>query len=377
MLLRTFFEPIERVFLPILFSELANYLPFAVNSIILMYYFWKKKTSRGLLYVLLFCSCLFLFSILRDVEVFSKNKEIIAFSFYSVVVLFSSFYLPRVEKFFSYIKYLMYFAVLLTPLLFIIYFNAWHYKIEYDYMLLGTALTPLCNYFIFDYKIRGKKTSIVMFLVYLVLILLFCNRGALILSTVAFLIVFLSLKGKYKIRLFVEMVVVVVLSLVFLRFTPLNIDQLNSSSRTLTKIFNHSITTDSGRSKYTDLSLEYIKQNVWSGVGIEESRGIIFNGLNLKHIDSAYPHNIFLEIILQYGCVIGIPMIGLGVLLIIRVILVARGNMHFLFVFLYFLITFLFRLFVSGSYLIDFGLPLTIGVAFKIITENKRMHYES
>ncbi len=162
--------------------------------------------------------------------------------------------------------------------------------------------------------------------------------------------------------LFVAIIVIVVffyreISLFFISVS----EELNFSTRIFQKILEGAFLESSGRDAITEHTLELIRQHPMFGVGMLNERVYIANELNsFTDVEGFYPHNIFLELLVQFGIPIGTILIGaLVALLGIQPLLIKSVEKKR--VFLLFLFVGLLPLFVSASYLNSVNFYLLLG----------------
>lgn len=126
------------------------------------------------------------------------------------------------------------------------------------------------------------------------------NRGSLA-AIAVFIMLYVVFCTETKRKLKLITILLCVLILVYSAFRPENLmrlegvlEQFGIRSRNLSKLLDSTM-TDSGRDAGYDIALNCIKEGNWFGLGIGGDQVLVGN----------YPHNILLELMLQYGNVFG------------------------------------------------------------------------
>lgn len=183
------------------------------------------------------------------------------------------------------------------------------YDLNFGYNLLLPVCTFLCG------GLRNKRVpDLLIAAIGVVMILLGGARGPL-LGIIIFCVLYIMMttaESKHKIRNI--LLVLLVGGGLFIYYRPiLNLfatvlDSLNISSRTITKLLEGSISEDNGRSEIWDGAINMIKANPF-GYGAMGAR----NGLYRIHY-VGHPHNFFIEILIDYGVILG-PIVLAAMLL--------------------------------------------------------------
>jgi len=141
---------------------------------------------------------------------------------------------------------------------------------------------------------------------------------------------------------------------------------------------------DSGRRMFFEVGIDIIKKHPLFGVGIAKDKTIIktkiteinparYSGYPVK---AFYPHNLMIELLVQFGIPLGIIIFSGFVYLIIRAGLISYGETSF-FLLTIFISSYIIRLAFSGSYLSYSNyFLLVLGLCVTII-ENKRLQAAS
>lgn len=174
------------------------------------------------------------------------------------------------------------------------------YSVSFGYDVLPFALT-------FTYSaLKNKKLiDIVSAIICMVLILAGGSRGPIICIGI-FAGLYITKVFQQSRKKFFYLLLVVVLTVTLLMTYEyilvgigLIIERLGLSSRFITKLLSGEITEDSGRSRLWNMAIEMIKTNPL-GYGALGSRHVI-----VPYIIAGYPHNVILEILIDYGVFIG------------------------------------------------------------------------
>lgn len=247
-------------------------------------------------------------------------------------------------------------------------------NMEISYSILPLMLMSL--YMLF--KGKNKIRSIIYFVFSLILVVIVGSRGPL-LCLLSFITLILIINVKKTIKYFIPIILGFVIVIVNFQ-TILNIsikilEENNLSSRTLYKLKEHTIMTDTGRNKIQNVVKEQINSNwlVGSGIGGERIKvnEKIYN--MQKDMNSCYPHNIILEVYSNYGIIIGTFII---LIISIRIIYFNKNrSMEGKNVLAFFFSCEVIRLLVSSSYLRSPIFFIFLGILF--YKKEKRYNYDS
>lgn len=180
------------------------------------------------------------------------------------------------------------------------------YSVSFGYEVLPFAL--VYTHLFLKYK---KKSDMVAAIICVAMMLMGGSRGCILFFGLFFVIyIFRALsaaKHKFRDAMLVAFVCVLLYNLYDIILLGLSnvISELGFSSRFIDTLLNGSVTADSGRSIIWDTTLQMIKDNPF-GYG---AMGTRFKLTSL--IDPGYPHSLVLEILVDYGVIIG------GILLIL------------------------------------------------------------
>ena len=127
-------------------------------------------------------------------------------------------------------------------------------------------------------------------------------------------------------------------------------DMLGLKSRTLVLLINGDINSDSGRGDIYNVMIDKLSESPYIGYGLFGDRVIG---------DGSYCHNIFLELMVDFGCFI--PIVFLLIFSTALVLILPKFKKNEFMFFVLLLLSSIFPLCLSSSYLIDFRFPLFIG----------------
>lgn len=160
--------------------------------------------------------------------------------------------------------------------------------------------------------------------------------------------------------------VVLVLGVLFVAVLPVFVDFLSSvglQSRTLTMLNEGEISSDSGREVIYRVCLNAIRDHLLFGVGLFGDRVLL---------EGSYCHNFFIEVLLDFGVLLGLAIILVLIWLFLnslRVTKVKNRDLLMIFTFGSFL-----PYMVSGSYLVSNNVALWIGLMLFLSVTYKNVH---
>ena len=229
---------------------------------------------------------------------------------------------------------------------------------QYDGYLILPAAVILADYFVR----RRRISSLLLFLVSVGLLLAAGARGPL-LAVLLFLltrtavalrrrplaVVALVVAGGALAQWF-NLIVPAVLRVVAKAFQAQGL-----STRVLERLIDGNFLQDKARASLAEFSWRYILNHPVAGVGIARDRLLLANAMGERDpamFEGWYPHNIILEMLLQYGVFLGTALLGTLTVLVVKAVLngsePAMGRVVLVFVGIG-----LWPLLVSGSYLIS------------------------
>lgn len=223
------------------------------------------------------------------------------------------------------------------------------YSMSFSYYLLLPALFFLN---------QRKYIYNLGFIIICIMMLLFGSRGAFLIS-ISYLFISTSFftNSKLSVKL---LFIVFIISFFYIDLFEVAIfieDTFNISSRTLSMMLSGNITSDSGRfDLYTKLWTDILENPIFG-------KGIFGDRVLLSFLDGeVYSHNIFLEILHNFGFVVG----GAFILIMLKHTLVVYFKLksEYKGVFSVLVFSNLTPLFFSGSYLTSFWFGLYLGTIY-------------
>ncbi len=245
-------------------------------------------------------------------------------------------------------------------------FNAGMLQATYSQYIAYLVLPATCILVAALFR-RFNIADVIVAIISMIFLLMTGARGPVVIaiSFVFAMICLMPMKKIKKVSLGVVFVGAIVVVVLFYREIALFLisvsEELNFSTRIFQKILEGGFLDSSGRDAITEHTLELIRQHPMFGVGMLNERVYIANELNsFTDVEGFYPHNIFLELLVQFGIPIGTVLIGaLFALLGIQPLLIKSVEKKR--VFLLFLFIGLLPLFVSASYLNSVNFYLLLG----------------
>ena len=228
---------------------------------------------------------------------------------------------------------------------FIVFFrDVSHLREYFSYMEYSYNVIPFvaCSWVLF--RKESSYGQLLIFFITTVCVVLYGSRAAL-LCLILFVLIFEIFVNKgYKRKILIA-------SAIFLFIMMANIaeilatilfldDDLLSNSYIITRLTNGSLFSSDGRDDIYRHSMNYISSMGLEIHGFFGDR-VVNNGI--------WPHNIFLELIMQFGWLVG-PILCMVLIYIIFRSLMSRGNFI---ISLFIVTTFLGRYWFSGSYLLE------------------------
>ena len=151
---------------------------------------------------------------------------------------------------------------------------------------------------------------------------------------------------------------------------------LNMSTRILDRLKDNSFFIDNARMDLIKTSIEAIKQNFIIGIGAINDRQYLNDRVNLaEYAIGSYPHNIILEILMNYGVFIGTAILSALSFMFYKIYNIGRNNVAIMSSFFTFLTIGLIPLFVSSSYIDDINFYVLLGFGFSVLKNYKIFPY--
>lgn len=345
------------IIVPSPFRSLLSNLPYVLCLLCFLYAITilnKKMSNR---FILIFISYILFFSyiVLRDLNLYMSDTQFIPYFIYSLIIFISFSMIDFSDNFFLSTRSIFIVFVILTPVLLWFYVSQSRLGINFDYMFFGQAITPIGIFYIFQWKYSKKNSfkEFFIYLMYIAIILLFCNRGSLLWIILACMYIYITLSVHKKFQLFFITFII----FIGLLFSISKVDF--SGSRTIMKFLDNSIISDSGRSLYYTNAKRIITEHPFFGIGVFSSRAYLQDSIGLPIFTSAYPHNFFLEVFMQFGLVF--PLFIFFLLWLFFYIQLYNSKEYSVDFFFYIFIAYGLRLLLSGSYLYDFSVSMLLG----------------
>lgn len=344
----------------------------------------------GRLYTITLNIFLLVLSLLLEIRKNNTRECIILFSIY--VLFFLNYALvPNNSKFYVETSMLLVYFIYLPIVIFCIRrITSWNYIFEVlkPYCFIAAAISVFIvfysdvsqfreffSYMEYSYNVIPfaacswisfrKYNSIAHFILFLIIfacVILYGSRAAL-LCLILFVFMFEIYANKgYKRKLLVIssvfLVAVIANIAEFLAYTSLLEDDVFSNSYIVSRLTSGSLFSSDGRDDIYNRSIHYI-----SSIGIEIQGFFGDRPVN----NGVWPHNIFLELIMQFGWFIGPVLCMALVYIIIKSLFVKEYFVISLFI----IITFLGRYWFSGSYLIEGKFWLSLISLITIINKGR------
>ena len=244
--------------------------------------------------------------------------------------------------------------------------------LENDDMEAAYRMLPSIRYLIYYASVKKQVVYIAIAGVLSTVILIFGTRGPIVcmLVYVALLTIYYSFKSRNLKKLLILLIIFAIVLSIFI-FDSLFIEVTSVLSKAFekigfsTRIFNFiiegDITASKGRESLAKQAVEAIIENPMWGYGITADRAMF----------GIYPHNMFLEILCQYGIVFGSLLIITMLVITVIALLKSRKNTRS-FTFGLMLVSIVFvKLMISSTYTIEPLLFFMMGY-FVLILRKKR-----
>lgn len=237
-----------------------------------------------------------------------------------------------------------------------------HYSMTFGYNLLIPSCIIFYNY------IRYKKLECLLYgIVFFICILLRASRASFICLIIFIVLAYIMIekekvKSTKKTRIIILLTVIILVLINFRNITTL-LSYIFPSSRTLT-LMSSNISFDSGRSEIKSIYLESIKLHPLKFNGIFSDRIYYANMMGSKYNITDYPHNFLIELLYQYGFIIGFTFLCMIFFKIVKSISICNKTNHYelLSLTLILFVSGFIKLFFSASYLVTVEFYLLIGV---------------
>ncbi|OUO28892.1 hypothetical protein B5F87_06565 [Eubacterium sp. An3] len=210
-----------------------------------------------------------------------------------------------------------------------------------------------------------------------ILLLLCATRGPILLYAIFMILQLPLIERKYR-YLYIGLLLAVIilfispLGMILVEVISLLLNNLGFSTRIIDLLLTGDLTYDNGRNWLYDATFAMIEAQPWRGNGIFSDRratgaiGIGENGIGI------YVHNIIYEFWCDFGYILGTALLVIIAFGILKTLKKHKTNINFKVIFLIFVISYMGKLFMSSSFLIEPGFWLCIGVCFEGMRNEKR-----
>lgn len=325
-----------------------------------------KRISNLILFIMITFLVIILFNYILYPDNF-KYIDIVSivfsvFSFFSFIFYTS---LKNKDIFFILFIQSVYIQSFFSILYFLsIYFNnTFFYSMSYSYYIF-----PLLLLLIWKMFKSFKIIDLFLFLLNLMFLIIIGSRGPLVAVMIFLIILFVNkiIKFRNKSQFLINVSLVTFLFLLIININKIIIYLINIlsnhgiKSRAISLFLDPSADFSSGRDILYYYTLNYINKRPILGYGILGDRKVLH----------AYPHNIFLELLMQYGIIIGsLILITLLGLIFYRFLKKSNNKEKYFFAFSLGFITLL----VSGSYLTSYNFWLFLAIFINYDVENRKI----
>ena len=231
------------------------------------------------------------------------------------------------------------------------------YSNQYS-MTFGYNLLLPAAFILYEITTKFKIRDIAFFLLFLGSILARGSRGSLfcllIIGALVYIFIYLNdISNKKLIRIFLLLVIATALLLSYDTLL-MSLSQLFPTSRTISMLSSGNITSEMGRSSIKELIIAGIKDNSVAFRGIFADRVFFGNAYGSNFDVTNHPHNIFYEMIYQFGVLGGsLIFVSLMASLISNVRhFTALRNKELVFLWIYLFASGFAKLILSSSYLL-------------------------
>ncbi|NOR45751.1 MAG: hypothetical protein GQ534_09220, partial [Candidatus Delongbacteria bacterium] len=333
---------------------------FSYLFVLILIYFWaiflkKIKISKDMIIVPI--SMFLLFGI--SFAFFPQNRPYLIMPLYYLIsqILPAYFFtraIHRVEILITYLTRISYFIIFFSVLSLVVQAsqtNYLEYSMVFAYVILPSVLISLS-------ALLNKFNTFNLIFSFLGVFAIITNgsRGSL-LTVIVYLVLYSIINIKKKIS--IVLISFSILSSLFVfsdnfynnleKFSTF-LENYNIKSRTISKILIDEVAWDNGRMRYFDSSIEIANENPILGLGMAGDRLEGANKLRTTHI--SYSHNLFIELLAQYGFFIGGTLILTLLLVSFYGIFINRNKSLKLFILAFAPLVFV-KLMLSSTYLAE------------------------
>lgn len=234
-------------------------------------------------------------------------------------------------------------------------------------MELSYSILPFCLFSLYYFWTQKKIKYILFFVFSSLTIVIYGSRGTLLcIASFFFLYLMLNFRKNFRKIIFLSITLILVVMNFdsILNYSISLTSKVGIASRTLYKLKEGTILTDTGRTPIHEVSKKIISEHWVIGVGIGGDRPFINDKIyfGAKDMNSCYPHNFILEFLSDYGIFIG--SILLFVLLIKIIISLKTYDYYSKMIIVLIVSMELVRLLVSSSYIRSPLFFILLGILF-------------
>lgn len=315
----------------------------AIPIVIAFYFFLLRNFNLTIGVYLLFVVLSLISIIIVPANAEFIMKEGIRFTLFTVIPIFLALVSISNYNIFKKVVMVISWSCTVISLYYAyLFLNGQLIKLSYD-MAAGYAILFPALVFFWQRKLIYNIIGLLLCL----MIMLTGSRGPLGVALIYFVAIQVMSGGKARIKLML-LIIGGVLSFSFImEFLKLNL----VNSRTVRLIFNGGIAGDSGRKEIYGFILNKIQDSPFIGYGIFGDRALMGNN---------YSHNILLEILCDFGIILGSVLIITSVYLFVRKFLLLRTETRYLLL-LFFCLSVI-PLMISWSYLTSIQFAMFLGM---------------
>jgi hypothetical protein len=244
-----------------------------------------------------------------------------------------------------------------------------------SYMDYSDSMTLVGAFLLYSGLLRKNKFDLILGITVSLSIFIFGARGAFITILLYIFILYLFYKNNYK-KLIVTVTLLSLILVLIISFNSIiqaiiNFCNENGiDSRTISYLYSQGLFSSQSRLNIYEYLIDILGENVFGGVGIAGDR--YYLPLRFIGVDATYAHNLFLELLLHYGVIIGMVLITIIMYLIVRYFILNTTIDYKIkcFIGIFFTMSFI-QLMISRSYLTETN--FFIFLAMVMNCSNKRI----
>ena len=369
--------------LPIASNDIVRNIIYIITFLYIIIHALINKSLLGFVGISLGFAVILIFSLIINLQIISLIPEtVLLFYARCICGFYFAFHINRFDKLLNSMQKYCFIAVIYLVIM--ILFNR-EYMINYMPISYNLVLPFFAA--LFGFIINRKKLFLIPTVIIFGYIVLYGARAPLVYICVAsFLFFVFQFKdmnlNKKLIYIFLGAIVLLVFLISF-EFLLAQLMLRYPESRSLALLSQGRLLSFEGRGIFYGNAIKIIMENPLKIRGILSDRVIFSNILNVEISTGYYTHNILLEILLEYGVLLGsVIIIYISYITIIAfryVNKVMDSNIKALFcIFVGYVIT---SLMVSGSYVTDylfwFFMGLMLNINYNIIRQRGKITYET